>query len=139
MDYERHPQRRGVPGWTAGTAHLAGVRRKSPIVPEKAYAAHRYNITVRGQSLASIIASTPLPEYDWVQIDVEGFDQDVLAQLVPMKWRPRVICLEECGPRSICMQFFTANAYTVLEFPDQTCGHTLRLDGAGHGGCMEAR
>ena len=77
-------------------------------------------VTVPAKPLRSILASVPIPDYDIVQIDVEGFDEAVLEMLWELPWRPRVVCLESCG--NPCHRKLKLESFKVVSLPDTVCG-----------------
>ena len=101
--------------------YLLGVQVK----PGKKLQQHeerRKVVHVKGLPLAEILNDVPLPNYDYVQIDVEGFDEQVLHQLLALPWRPSMLCMETLsapGRRLLLDAGF--DTHHKMEFPDQQC------------------
>lgn len=54
-------------------------------------------IVVPARTLDSMLEDAAAPRLDFLTVDVEGYEADVLAGFSPMRWCPRVIVLERNG------------------------------------------
>ena len=98
-----------------------GVYSTSSLTAEHAkriaeYGLTRKEVTVRARTLDSILAEVALPSVDFVSIDVEGAEIDVLRGFALARWRPRVVMVEVATPyRSPAVRNeLTRNGYVFL-------------------------
>lgn len=62
--------------------------------------AHFKEIPVSLTTLDKILARVPLPEITFINIDVEGFEKQVLQSIDLAKYKPFVLCIEATEPMS---------------------------------------
>jgi FkbM family methyltransferase len=58
------------------------------------YGLHTRTLTVRARTLDSMLEEAQLKRVDFVSIDVEGAEVDVLSGFTLARWRPRVVMIE---------------------------------------------
>lgn len=88
-----------VPGWAQGLGSFFPERNALGGVgcdPElaDAIARHRTTERVRCVTLATLAAEQDLPRIDLLQVDAEGYEAEILRQVLDAGYRPRVIQLE---------------------------------------------
>jgi FkbM family methyltransferase len=88
-------------------------------------------------TLRSLLRAHPLARVDLVQVDAEGFDDEIVAQLGPAGLRPAVVLYEhkhlEPGRRRAAAARLAAGGYLVLEAGHDTLAVSDRAPGGGGG------
>lgn len=106
--------------------HEAGYAPTSTLAPYKQEGVHDRaglaSYPVRTVSLADLLERHGAPrEIDYLSVDIEGSEYEVLRDFPFDRWRFRVItCEHNWGPDRAAMQALLASHGYVLQFPDQT-------------------
>ena len=92
------------------------------------------------QPVQSITPGTLIRQYhfdviDWLQIDAEGYDFEIIKLMEIHKTRPRVIAFEHShlsqADRKACMEHLTTNDYKVREIGENTVAVRKPLEALG--------
>ncbi len=70
-------------------------------------------IQVPGITLDDLLARQGVTELDFLSIDVEGHQQEVLAGFDVQRWKPKLVCIEDDGPLSVA--WFKERGYEPIE------------------------
>jgi len=89
--------------WGLSTAEK-DVAKDLPVVGE---------IQVPGVTLDDLLARQGVTELDFLSIDVEGHQQEVLAGFDVQRWKPKLVCIEDDGPLSVA--WFKERGYEPIE------------------------
>lgn len=81
-----------LPGLTTTDDKIAATHQKSGLVAQK--------VIVQKRTLTSVLEEHCSRHIDFLKIDVEGTEAEVLASFDLHKWRPRVLIIEATEPRS---------------------------------------
>jgi hypothetical protein len=90
-------------GWAMSTAELE-LAKTLPVLGA---------VQVPGITLDDLLARHGVTELDFLSIDVEGHQQEVLSGFDVARWKPELVCIEDDGPFSVA--WFKARGYAPVE------------------------
>ena len=97
-------------------------------------------VTMKATTLDALICKHHLDEFDWLQIDTEGSDFDVIQSIALDKYRPSVICYENAcfkeSAKQECIDYLSKYDYEVIlsDNSDTLVMSTLAIQGVKYTG-----
>ena len=103
--------------------HLNQDRGRSTASPEYAAMVQTHGfgtitatLSVPCLTINELLARNPLPELDFISIDIEGFDLEVLAELDADRFDPKVVIAENDGGAPVHKEVMEAKGYSLYAF-----------------------
>jgi FkbM family methyltransferase len=126
--YRVSPAASGLPGWTKGIASLDPKYHKRSGIPSQ------YIITERVSCISwkELIEQNKVTHIDYLQIDTEGYDSEILEMLDFKKLRPAIIKFEHNVPYGVmsaeqlglCISRLIEQKYHILTMPCDVIAHS---------------
>jgi FkbM family methyltransferase len=131
--YRVAPGAEGLPGWTKGTASLFPDRHKRWNMPSEHIVAEK----VRCVTWDELVEQNGIIRIDFLQLDTEGYDYEILQMLDYEKLRPAVVKFEHnvaggdmsAAQLAECVAKLVRNNYHILTMASDLIAYS-RLDAA---------